>query len=70
MPDMKNYSLDRTHFKALTFKEADENISNHKDISWQERLELLLYLNSIAYGYVDRKAPKMDKHAFSARKFS
>lgn len=66
---MKNYRLDRTHFEALTFEEADKNINNHKHMSWKERLQLLLYLNSIAYGYANNKTPKMDKQIFRARKF-
>ena len=62
------YKLDRTAFEVLTFEEADRKINDHSDMSWQERLEMLLYLNSIAYKYVNEDAPKLDRTIFSARK--
>lgn len=62
--------MDRTHFEILTFDEADKSINDHKDMSWKERMRLLLYLNSIAYGYVTHSPPIMDRHAFESRKLS
>jgi hypothetical protein len=62
------YKLDRTAFEVLTFEEADIKMNNHRDMSWQERLQLLRYLNSIAYKYVNSTEPILDKTIFSARK--
>lgn len=62
------YKLDRTAFEVLTFEEADRKINDHSDMSWQERLQMLLYLNSIAYKYVNSEEPRLDKTIFSARK--
>ncbi len=62
------YKLDRTAFEVLSFEEADKKINDHHDMSWQERLQLLRYLNSIAYKYVNEEEPKLDKTIFIARK--
>jgi len=37
-------------------------------LDWKERLEIVLYLNSIAYQYVGQPPPVLDRTAFEARK--
>ncbi|MBX9784742.1 MAG: hypothetical protein K2X48_15745 [Chitinophagaceae bacterium] len=62
------YKMDRTAFEILSFEEADRRMNDHRNMNWQERLLLLRYLNSIAYGYANDEEPKMDKTVFSMGK--
>ena len=65
---MKEYKLDRTHFQILSFDEADKELNNHSSLDWKQRLLLHQYLNSIAYGYVNKDMPRLDRTVFYARK--
>ncbi len=67
MPDFK---LDRTSFQILTFEQADKELNDNSRLDWKERLLLHQYLNSIAYGYVNKDAPILDRTIFNARKIS
>ncbi len=60
---MSSYRLDRTAFKAQTAEEA----AYYRSLTWQERLRIANYLNSIAYNYPENEPPKMDKTVFSTR---
>ncbi|MBC7888078.1 MAG: hypothetical protein H7Z13_09310 [Ferruginibacter sp.] len=64
---MPTYRLDRTVFKAQTAAEAANHSSYYKKLSWQERLRIAFYLNSIAYDYPQNTSPRMDKTTFKAR---
>jgi hypothetical protein len=64
---MSEYRLDRTAFKAQTAKEASNHAAYYKSLTWQERLRIANYLNSIAYNYPENNPPKMDKTVFSYR---
>ena len=64
------FRIDRTHFEILSYEQADKEINDHSDMTWQERFTLHQYLNSIAYAYAGREAPGIDKTIFSCRKFS
>ena len=64
---MTHYRLDKTIFKAHTAAEADNHSSYYKNISWQKRFEIMLYLNSIVFKLVNDPIPKMNKQLFSAR---
>jgi hypothetical protein len=64
---MTHYRLDKTMFKAHTATEADDHGSYYKNISWQKRFEIMLYLNSIVFKLVNDPIPKMNKQLFSAR---
>jgi hypothetical protein len=65
---MSSYPLDRTAFKAQTAEEAAKShAAYYKTLTWQERLRIANYLNSIAYNYPENEPPKMDKTAFSMR---
>ncbi len=61
------YKLDRTAFKASTVEEASEHASYYKSLSWQERLRITMYLNSIAFRLVGIPEPRMDKTVFKVR---
>lgn len=62
---LPDYKMDRTAFEILSFEEADISMNNHRNMTWQERLLLLRYLNSIAYGYAGGEEPRMDKTIFT-----
>ena len=61
------YKLDRNSFKAQTVGEAENHSAYYKKMSWQERLRVAIYLNSIAFRLVDKPEPKMDKTMFSVK---
>jgi hypothetical protein len=64
----KEYRLDRTQFSILSFEQADKEITDYSQLTWQERFRIHQHLNSIAYGYAGRQPPKMDKTIFSCGK--
>ncbi|HEY4323242.1 MAG TPA: hypothetical protein VGN20_04630 [Mucilaginibacter sp.] len=64
---MSSYPLDRTAFKAQTAEEASNHATYYKSLTWQERLRIANYLNSIAYNYPENEPPRMDKTAFKIR---
>jgi hypothetical protein len=60
--------LDRTAFKAQTAADAvSSQAAYYKNLTWQERLRIANYLNSVAYNYPENEPPKMDKTAFKVR---
>lgn len=62
------FKLDRTAFKAHTATEATKMHAEHyASLSWQERLRIADYLNSIAFNYPEGSPPKMDKTKFTAK---
>ncbi len=64
---MTDYGFDRTAFKVQTAKEAADHATYYKSLTWQKRLRIMNYLNSVAYNYPENDPPKMDKTAFSIR---
>jgi hypothetical protein len=64
---MSDFRLDRTAFKAQTTKEAADQTGYYKQLTWQERLRIANYLNSVAYNYPENDPPRMDKTVFSIR---
>jgi len=64
---MSSYSLDRTAFKAQTATEAADHAAYYRGLTWQERLRIANYLNSIAYNYPENEPPKVDRTVFSMR---
>jgi hypothetical protein len=67
---MNSFKLDRTAFKAQTLKEASNHATAYKKLSWQERLKIAAYLNSIAFNFDLNNPPKMDRTKFSAKSIS
>jgi len=63
---MSSFRLNRSAFKAQTAAEASNHSSYYKNLSWQKRLEIAAYLNSIAFNYPENKPPKLDRTIFKA----
>lgn len=64
---MSEYRLDRSAFKAQTANEATKDQAEYYHaLTWQERLKVANYLNSIAYNYPENAPPRIDRTAFSA----
>lgn len=62
------YRMDKTAFKAQTFKEAEQSHAEYyRSLSWQERLKIASYLNSVAYNYPLDNQPKVDRTKFKAK---
>ena len=62
------YRLDRTAFKAQTVKEASESHAiYYKSLTWQERLKIAHYLNSVAFNFPEDSPPRLDRTKFSVR---
>ncbi|WP_295651430.1 hypothetical protein [uncultured Mucilaginibacter sp.] len=64
---MSEFKLDRTAFKAQTTSQAADHREYYQSLTWQERVKIANYLNSIAYNYPENNPPKLDRTAFSAR---
>lgn len=64
---MTSYRLDRTAFKAQPAHEASNHASYYRNLTWQERLKIANYLNSVAYNYPENNPPRLDKTIFKAR---
>ncbi len=62
------FKLDRSSFKAMTAKEADDQQRDYSKKTIEERLEIAYYLASIAYNFDINNPPRMDKTIFSAEK--
>ena len=67
---MSSFKLDRTAFKAQTMKDPASHAIEYKKLSWQDRLMVASYLNSVAYNYDINNPPVMDRTKFSAKSFS
>jgi len=63
---MAEYRLDRNAFKGQTFEEASKHAGYYKTLTWQERLCITAYLNSVAFNYPENKPPRLDKSMFKA----
>jgi hypothetical protein len=64
---MANYRLDRNAFKGQTFEEASNHAGYYKTLTWQERLRVTAYLNSLAFNYPENQPPRLDKSMFKVR---
>lgn len=65
---MDTFHLDRSAFKAQTMEEAANHAAYYATLTWQERLAIAAYLNSVAYNYPLNNPPKLDKTKFKAGK--
>ncbi|MFN5641741.1 MAG: hypothetical protein ACK4V4_06785 [Sphingobacteriales bacterium] len=66
---MNSFKLDRTAFKGQTLNEAANHAEHYKKLTWQERLKVAEYLNSVAYNFDMNNPPKMDRTRFSTKSF-
>lgn len=61
------HRLDRTAFKAQTADDAAKSHAEfYKKLTWQERMKIAGYLNSIAYNYPENNPPRLDRTKFLA----
>lgn len=65
-----NYRLDRTAFKALSYKEADKQINDSRGLSQEERFNQFNYFMSVAYQFLGKQWPCMDRTYFEKIKRS
>ena len=66
--DDLSFRLDKTAFQAMTFEEADDYQRDYRNYSAKQRLEIALYLTSMAYNFDMNNPPRMDKTVFSKGK--
>ena len=62
--------MDRTLFKRQSFSQAADHQSIYRDVSAQEQSENFKYLMSVAFGFVGKPWPKMEKQKFCSSKRS
>lgn len=63
---MSIFKLDRTAFKAHSMTDASDHAHFYQKKSWQERLRIAAYLNSVAFNYPIDNPPTMDRTKFKA----
>jgi hypothetical protein len=64
---MSSYCPDGTTFSTKKAAEAANSESGYyKKLTWQQRLLVANYLNSIKYNYPENEPPKLDRTAFRA----
>jgi hypothetical protein len=64
---MPIFKLDRTAFKAHNAADSSNHSLYYRNMSWQQRLSIADYLNSVAFNYALDNPPKMDRTKFKAR---
>jgi hypothetical protein len=64
---MDFFKLDRTAFKPQTKLEATQHSEYYKTITWQQRLSITAYLNSVAFQFNANTPPKMDRNQFQVK---
>ena len=65
-----SYRLDRTSFQMLSFEEADREMQGAGSVNKDERIRYFNYLMSVAYRFVGKAWPRMDRTFFEMRKHS
>ena len=65
---IKNYRSDRSAFRMMSFKEADNANFFDKNVTLTERLHQAYYLIAQAYGFPLNVPPRLDRTRFSSRK--
>jgi hypothetical protein len=64
---MINFKLDRTAFKLPTISEAANHSDYYEKMTWQERLSVTSFLNSVAYHFDPNNTPRMNRNYFTAK---
>lgn len=67
---MKYYRLDKSVFRTMSFKEADNANIFGKEVTYGERLRQAYFLIAQAYGFSLKIPPRLDKTFFSSRKMN
>ena len=61
-------AFDRTAIEMETeTQESGNKAAYYKILTWQDRLRIANYLNSIEYNYAKNNPPRMDKSVFSMK---
>jgi hypothetical protein len=63
-----NYKLDRTAFQALSYEEAEKQITSSINFSIDDRINHFNYLMSVAYRFFGEQWPPMDRFHFEKKK--
>lgn len=63
-----NYRMDKTAFKIQSFEDADYAMQDFSSFTFKERLEIALYLTSVAYCFDMKYPPRMEKNVFRIKK--
>ena len=58
------FRLNKTVFQSLTFQEADKQMREAFNSSPEERIEYFNYLMSVAYQFLGKPWPQMDRNHF------
>jgi hypothetical protein len=66
--DFMCMQMDRTAFKQQSFHEAADHQSTYRNMTTQKQAESFRYLMSVAFSFVDKPWPKMEKQYFSSSK--
>ncbi|TAF46344.1 MAG: hypothetical protein EAZ51_02260 [Sphingobacteriales bacterium] len=64
---MSSFPFNRTQCKAQTAAEAADHRIYYQNLTWQERMKVTNYLNSIAFNYPENSPPKLDRTKFKAK---
>lgn len=64
---MSNFKLDRTAFKPQTMAEAANHADFYRKLTWQERLSITSFLNSVAYQFDINHPPRMNRNYFAVK---
>ncbi len=66
---MKDFKLNKTVFKAQSFKEVEKSKLFDKDVSLADRISMSFHLTCSIHGIKEGDSLKVDRTIFSARKF-
>ncbi len=64
---MTDYGLAEEPFNARVAVEAADGKGYYLQFTWQQRLQMVNYMNSIAYNYPENDPPSIDRTTFSMR---
>jgi hypothetical protein len=64
---MSNFKMNRTAYKPQTMAEAANHSEFYKKMTWQERLSVTTFLNSIAFRFDINNPPRMNRNFFAAK---
>lgn len=62
---MSEYRLNWAAYHLQKAKQSGDEKAYARALTWQDRLRISNYLNSIYYNYPEDNPPKMDRTAFS-----
>jgi hypothetical protein len=68
--DFIEMQIDRTAFKQQSFRQAADHQSDYRKASGEEQAETFKYLMSVAFGFVGKPWPEMEKEYFSSSRRS